>query len=91
MEGCYIPFDWEKDFEEAYRKEIRYLCLIFSREYIETHFEDIRHHACAIEARLDDSDLNPQDLIAENERNFALCKQHGCRYLLIDGDYKIEI
>ena len=91
VEGCYIPFDWEKDFEEAYRKEIRYLCLIFSREYIENHFEDIRHYACAIEARLDDSDLNPQDLIAENERNLALCKQHGCRYLLIDGDYKIEI
>ena len=28
VEGCYIPFDWEKDFEEGYRKEIRCVCLI---------------------------------------------------------------
>ena len=23
VEGCYIPFDWKKDFAEDYRKEIR--------------------------------------------------------------------
>ena len=23
VEGCYIPFDWKKDFEETYLKEIR--------------------------------------------------------------------
>lgn len=24
IEGCYIPFDWEKDFDPEYRKHIRY-------------------------------------------------------------------
>ena len=32
VEGCYIPFDWEKDFDQAYRREIRYICLIMDRE-----------------------------------------------------------
>lgn len=91
VEGCYIPFDWEKDFDEHYRKEIRYVCLIFSRRYIESHFEEIRSHACAIEARLDDSGLDARELIAENERNLELCKQYGCRYLLIDGEYNVEL
>ena len=24
VEGCYIPFDWEKDFDEEYLEDIRY-------------------------------------------------------------------
>lgn len=90
-EGCYIPFDWEKDFDEGYRKEIRYVCLIMSRRYIETHFEDIKNHASDIEDRMDDSGLNVQELIRENERNLALCKEFGCEYILIDDDYNIII
>lgn len=49
VEGCYIPFDWKQDFEEEYLKEIRYLCLVMSREYIENHFEDIKKYASTIE------------------------------------------
>ena len=90
VEGCYIPFDWEKEFEEDYRKEIRYVCLIMSRRYIETHYADIKNHANAIESRLDDSGLNAQELIRENERNLALCKQHGCEYVLIDDNYQVS-
>lgn len=91
VEGCYIPFDWAKDFDEAYRKEIRYMCLILSRRYIETHFDDIRKHANAIENRLDDSGLDARELIGENERNLTMCKQHGCDYILIDDKYDISI
>ena len=28
VEGCYIPFDWEQDFEESYLAHIRYVCRI---------------------------------------------------------------
>ena len=91
VEGCYIPFDWQKDFAEEYRKEIRYMCLIMSKSYIEAHFSNIKNHANAIEARLDDSGLDAQALIDENERNLALCRQHGCDYILIDGEYEIRI
>ena len=91
VEGCYIPFDWEKDFDEGYRKEIRYVCLILSRRYIETHFGDIKKHASDIENRMDDSGLNAQELIRENERNLELCKAFDCEYILIDDEYNISI
>ena len=91
VEGCYIPFDWEKDFDEDYRKEIRYVCLIMSRRYIETHFGDIKKHASDIEGRMDDSGLNAQELIRENERNLVRCKDFGCEYILIDDEYNIRL
>ena len=28
IEGCYIPFDWQKDFEEDYLREIKFYCLV---------------------------------------------------------------
>ena len=91
VEGCYIPFDWALDFEPEYREQIRYVCLIMSRNYIETHFEDIRSHANAVEQRLDDSGLSPDWLIADNERNLQLCREHGCRYILLEDTYRIPL
>lgn len=91
VEGCYIPIDWKKEFSEDYRKEIRYVCLIMSRRYIVTHYADIKNHANAIESRLDDSGLNAQELIQDNERNLALCKEFGCEYVLIDDNYQVSL
>ena len=91
VEGCYIPFDWEKDFDPEYRKHIRYRCLIMSRNYIESHFEDIRHHGNAIEQRLDDSGLSKEDLIRENEENLRLCRQYGNDHVLLEEDYHIPL
>ena len=34
VEGCYIPFDWSKDFEKEYLDNIRYYCLVMSENYI---------------------------------------------------------
>ena len=91
VEGCYIPFNWEKDFSENYRKEIRYLCLILSKDYIENHFEAIQSYSCVIEKRLEDACPDKAELIRENEENLALCRQSGCPYLLIDESYQVEI
>ncbi len=55
VEGCYIPFRWEEDFSEEYRKEIRYYCLVMSENYIKSHFSDIKKYADVIERRIDDS------------------------------------
>ena len=87
VEGCYIPFDWRKDFEESYLEQIQYVCLVMSRQYIEKHFADIVTYANVIEQRVDDSDLSMESLIAENEENHAQCLAHNCRLLLIDGAY----
>ena len=89
VEGCYIPFDWAKDFAEDYLQEIRYVCLIMSPHYIKKHFADIRDHANDIEARLDDSGLDVQALIRENERNLRLCQQNQCEYILVSEEYNI--
>ena len=88
VEGCYIPFDWQKDFAPDYRKEIRYLCLVMSRNYIENHFAEIRRYANIIEHRLDDSDLNPQSLMTENENNYSQCVAYGLPYLWIEEEYQ---
>ena len=91
VEGCYIPFDWEKDFAPEYRKYIRYRCLIMSRGYIERHFEDIRGYGSAIEQRLDDSSLSKDGLICDNENALRLCRENGCDYILLDDSYSIEL
>ena len=89
IEGCYIPFEWRKDFDKAYLENIQYVCLVMSRRYIENHFADIVEKASIIECRLDDSDLNKQELITENERNLAMCIANDLPYILIDGEYDL--
>jgi len=87
VEGCYIPFDWQKDFGAEYLKSIRYICLILSRQYIEKRFADIRNYASVIESRLEDSDLSMEALIAENAENLARCLAHHCDYMLVKESY----
>lgn len=91
VEGCYIPFDWEKDFDAEYLQHIHYCCLIMSKDYIESHFEDIRNHGSAIEQRLDDSGLNKESLIHDNENNLILCQKNGCAYILLDEAYSVNL
>ena len=91
VEGCYIPFDWQADFEEAYLRHIRYRCIILSRHYIENHFSDIQRYADTIESRLDDSGLSPEALITENEQNLALCIARGLPHILVDQTYDIDL
>ena len=45
LEGCYIPFDWEKDFDDSYLRNIRYCCLVMSEGYIREHFSQIQRHS----------------------------------------------
>ena len=91
VEGCYIPFAWAADFTESYLREIKSICLVFSKNYIETHFEDILAHGCDIEQRLDDSDLTKEWLLEENEQNLRLCQQYGCPYILMEDRYEIPL
>ena len=90
VEGCYIPFDWGKDFEKHYLENIRYYCLIFSENYIKNHFDDIIKFANVIEKRLEDSWCTPENLTEENKRIFELAKENNVNYLLIDENYEIN-
>ena len=91
VEGCYIPFDWEKDFAPEYLRHICYRCLIMSRAYIENHFDDIRDHGSAIEQRLDDSGLNMEELLRDNAYNLRMCREHGCEYILLEEEYSVSV
>ena len=90
VEGCYIPFDWRKDFTESYLGEIKYLCLVMSGSYIENNFSEIIKHENIIEHRLP-CKISKSELIAENKRNLQLCKEHGLNYILIDKNYEGEL
>lgn len=90
VEGCYIPFDWAKDFEKEYLDNIRYYCLVMSEDYIRKHFADIKGYANAIENRLDD-DCTLESVIEDNRQVLELAMEHKVNYLLIDDEYKIDI
>lgn len=91
IEGCYIPFDWKKDFEEKYLKEIKYYCLIMSRDYIESHFSDIKKFASIIENRGDDSWYTKEMLLKDNIYNLEMCRKHNCNYIMIEDTYNVDI
>ena len=90
VEGCYIPFDWQKYFSEEYISHIKYLCLIMSENYIKNHFDDIRKYANTIECRLYD-DICATQLIEDNKSNLRLAEKYGCDYVLIDDKYEVNI
>ncbi len=90
VEGCYVPFDWENDFEPEYLKNIRGYFLIFTESYIKNHYKDIMAHANDIEARLDDSGCTMEYLIAENSYYLEGCKRQGCRCIVADAIYNFE-
>ena len=91
VEGCYIPFDWRKDFEVEYLKEIKYYCLIMSEGYIRNHFADIKNHANIIESRLDDEWCTIESVLVDNAEILKLAQLYNVNYILIDDKYEITI
>ena len=91
VEGCYIPFDWEKDFEKEYLAHIKYYCLVMSESYIRNHFADIKKYASIIENRMDDEWCTLESVLKENAKVLELARKHNVNYFLIDGEYEIDI
>ena len=91
VEGCYIPFDWQEDFERQYLEQIKYYCLVLSENYIRNHFADIKKYANVIENRLDDEWCTMESVLADNAEILALAQKHNVNYILIEDAYDIEI
>jgi len=91
FEGCYIPFDWQKDFSSTHLSEIKYICLVMSKAYIIDNFQDIINYANIIEQRLDDNDFTSENAIRDNEHIFEQCQKYGLPYHLIDSKYDLNI
>ena len=90
VEGCYIPFDWQNDFEKTYLENIKYICLVMSENYIKSHFDDIKKYANVIENRLS-NDCTIDGLLQDNSQVLNLCKKYNVNYVLIEDEYKINI
>lgn len=88
VEGCYIPFDWKKEFDERYLPFIRYVCLVMTDGYIDAHMEEIRNHGSDIEARLEDSGCTAAFLKEDNRFYAEGCRKSGNAAALITDDYE---
>ena len=91
VEGCYIPFDWQKDFEADYLESIQFYCLVMSEQYIRNHFTDIQKYANVIEKRLDDEACTMDSVLEDNATVLRQAQIHKVNYILIDDAYEISV
>ena len=91
VEGCYIPFEWSKDFEPEYLKNIKYYCLVMSKKYIMDHFSDIKKYASVVENRMDDEDCTIETVLRDNAEILEQCQKYKVEPLLIDDQYQVDI
>ena len=91
IEGCYIPFDWQRDFDKEYLEYIQYYCLVMSEGYIRNHFADIKKYANVIENRLDDEWCTMERVLADNAEIHDLALKYKVNYILIEDKYEINI
>lgn len=87
VEGCYIPFDWRKDFDAKYLADIRFICLAMTDEYIEKHFDDIVRCESEIEKRITDPDYTVESVKRDNREFIKGFSESGESITLINTDY----
>ncbi len=90
VEGCYIPFDWQKDFDNEYIQNIKYYCLVMSEKYIRNNFDKISQYANVVESRLDDN-YTMEELIANNVNMLVFAQKYNLNYVLIEDNYVVDI
>ena len=91
IEGCYIPFNWEKDFEREYLDKIKFYCLVMSDKYIKRNFENIVKFESVIENRSRDNEFTLQMALKDNAQTLEQCKKNHKNYIFIDEDYQVDI
>ena len=91
VEGCYVPVDWKRDFDEIYLPSIRFICLAMTDHYIEAHYNDIKKYVSTIESRLDDTFCTIDNLKSSNKNYIQGFKRYGKQFVLIDEDYNETI
>ena len=91
IEGCYIPFEWRRDFNDKYLQNIRFICLAMSDRYIENHFGEIIEHESEIESRLVYADCTMGVLKADNKSIIDGFQRAGEQVMVIEKDYEKTI
>ena len=88
IEGCYIPADWRQAFDDLYLKQIRFICLAMTEEYIESHFDEIIRYESEIETRSVSADCTKDELKQCNRWFIDTFGAAGEKVVLIEGDYE---
>ena len=88
IEGCYVPFDWRKDFTEEYLADIQFICLAMTDDYIDQHFFDIAVNGSIIESRLNDSEYTVVNLKEDNRKYFKGFPKAGEQVTMIDDCFE---
>lgn len=88
VEGCYIPSNWRKDFDENYLQDVRFICLAMSDTYIDTHIDEIRNHSSVIETRQHDTECTSESLKADNHHYIDGFTEQGEQITLIESDFE---
>ena len=91
IEGCYIPYNWYKDFDKNYLDNIKSICLVMTNDYIKSHYDKIINHASDIEKRIDDEDCNIESLIKDNKKYMNDFNNQYNDVIIIDDDYEKSI
>ena len=91
VEGGYVPINWRESFDEQYLDSIRFICLAFSDEYIDTHFAEIREHRSDIETRQEDDNCTIASLKDDNRKYIDGLKTAGEKVFLIRSEYEQTI
>ena len=91
IEGCYIPYNWYKDFDNNYLDNIKSICLAMTNDYIKSHYDRIINHAFDIEKRIDDEDCNIENLIKDNQKYMNDFNNQYNNLIIIDDDYEKSI
>ncbi len=91
VEGCYIPADWRQDFNEGYLRQIGFICLAMTEEYIENHFDEIIGYESEIEIRIPDEDYTHESLREDNQSIIEKFQRSGEPVTLIEDNYEKTI
>ena len=91
VEGCYIPFDWKKDFDDSYLPHIKCFFIVMTEKYIRNNYRDILSHENDIEKRLFSEDITEEELIRENNFYLRGAGEFNSEIILIDEKYPTDI
>ena len=91
VEGCYVPFDWRKDFTDEYLVDIRFICLVMTGDYIDRHFGDIIGKSSVIESRQDVSDYSVASVKEDNRQCSEGFLKAGEQVSMIDKSFELAI
>lgn len=83
LEGCYIPFTWQRDFPPAYQEHLRFLCLVMTEDYLRANFSQVLAFENQGERRQRDPSYTLERALAENRFYLEGCRAQGLTPLFI--------